>query len=107
MEKTLIYPKRVFIALFLLIIPAIYTLQVIIDEIKPTIILNAEQEEINETAEEIIQKSRKGSIKAEFPSEFYKKTLKEIIELSKSNKKDISRKAKKALKLLKDGRFKK
>lgn len=107
MEKLLNYPKFIFITLLLIIAPLIFTFQLIFDEIIPITILHTEQEEKAETAEEIIQNSRKGSIKAEFPSEFYKKTLKEITELAKSNKKEIARKAKKALKLLKDGRFKK
>ena len=48
-------------------------------------------------------KKRKGSIRREFPSEFLKKTLKQIDKEAKQG----NAKAKKAKKLLQDGRFKK
>lgn len=58
------------------------------------------------TAQEIISKFRKGSVMREFPEEFLGKTLKEIEEISKQGG-ELGRKAKTALKLLKDGRFRK
>jgi hypothetical protein len=58
------------------------------------------------TAQEIISKSRKGSIMRVFPEELLGKTLKEIEKLSKQGG-PLGDKAKTALKLLKDGRFKK
>ena len=89
------------------------------DTILYTIILNASsarsdeqnlhsEGENDKTAQEIIQNSRKGSINAEFPGELYGLTLKEIEELAKNKQADdLQKKARKALKLLKDGRFKK
>ena len=44
----------------------------------------------------------------EFPEEFLDNTMREIEKLAKiENDSELARKAKKALKLLKDGRFKK
>lgn len=61
-----------------------------------------------QTAQEIIAKTRLGSIMREFPEEFLDNTISEIEKLAKNqNNSDLARKAKKALKLLKDGRFKK
>lgn len=60
-------------------------------------------DESNWTADQIISKKRKGSIRREFPSEFFKKTLKQIDKEAKQG----NAKAKKAKKLLQDGRFKK
>ena len=60
-------------------------------------------DESNWTADQIISKKRKGSIRREFPSEFLKKTLKQIDKEAKQG----NAKAKKAKKLLQDGRFKK
>lgn len=60
------------------------------------------------TANQIIQKSRLGSIRREFPEELLEKTVDEIEKLARQNEnREIARKAKKALKLLKDGRFQK
>lgn len=60
-------------------------------------------DETNWTADQIISKKRKGSIRREFPSEYLKKTLKQInAEAKKGNAR-----ARKAKKLLQDGRFKK
>ncbi|ANI89329.1 hypothetical protein A9P82_08505 [Arachidicoccus ginsenosidimutans] len=63
---------------------------------------NINNQEDNRKADEIIQKDRKGSINREFPDQYRQKTLKEIEKAAKTD-----REAKKALKLLKDGRFKK
>lgn len=57
----------------------------------------------NLTAEKYIGKYCKGSIMREFPSEYLGKTVKEIEKEAKKG----NTKAKKALKLLKDGRFRK
>lgn len=60
------------------------------------------------TANQIIEKSRLGSIRREFPEELLEKTLDEIEKLARqSENSELARKAKKALKLLKDGRFQK
>lgn len=60
-------------------------------------------DESNWTADQIISKKRKGSIRREFPSEYLGKTLKQIDKEAKQG----NAKAKKAKKLLQDGRFKK
>lgn len=57
----------------------------------------------NLTADEYIGKHCKGSIRREFPSEFLNKTIKEIEREAKKG----NARARKALKLLKDGRFRK
>lgn len=57
----------------------------------------------NLTADEYIGKHFKGSIRREFPSEFLNKTIKEIEREAKKG----NARARKALKLLKDGRFRK
>jgi len=63
-------------------------------------------EEVSETANEIIEKTHLGSIRREFPEDLLDKTLEEIENLARQ-KGELARKAKKALKLLKDGRFQK
>lgn len=55
---------------------------------------------LDESADSFISRCRKGSIRREFPSDYYGKTLREI-------KRDKSANGKKAYKLLNDGRFKK
>ncbi|EDP68197.1 hypothetical protein CAT7_11470 [Carnobacterium sp. AT7] len=60
-------------------------------------------DESNWTADQIISKKRKGSIRREFPSEYLGKTLKQIDKEAKQG----NAKAKKAKKILQDGRFKK
>ncbi|MFL2061941.1 hypothetical protein ACEN4K_10420 [Marinilactibacillus psychrotolerans] len=57
-------------------------------------------DESNWTADQIISKKRKGSIRREFPSEYLGKTLKQIDKEAKQGNA-------KAKKLLQDGRFKK
>lgn len=59
--------------------------------------------EKDRTAQDIISKDRKGSINSEFPDQYRGKTLGEIEKAAKQGQEG----AKKALKLLKDGRFKK
>lgn len=54
-----------------------------------------------DTADEIISKKKKGSIRKEFPSEYLNKTLNEIEKDAKAGKP----RAKKAKKLLTDKRF--
>ncbi|MBP9885818.1 MAG: hypothetical protein KBF93_05960 [Leptospiraceae bacterium] len=80
-----------------------------LETVIPTIIVsNVSLDEVDQVADVIISKSRKGSIRAEFPSEFYNKTLEEIESIARNSKDgEQVRKARKALKLLKDGRFKK
>lgn len=56
-----------------------------------------------ETADEYISKNRKGSIRSEFPGEYYGKTLNEIEKDANNG----NAAAKKAKKLLNDNRFKK
>lgn len=66
-------------------------------------ITNFFSNEDNMTADDIISKRRKGSVRREFPTEYLGKTLGEIKkEANKGNAR-----AKKAKKLLQDGRFKK
>lgn len=60
-------------------------------------------DESNWTADQIISKKRKGSIRREFPGEYLGKTLKEINRDAKKGK----ARARKAKKLLEDRRFKK
>lgn len=64
---------------------------------------NVEEESISMTADEIIFKFRKARIRREFPSEFLYKTIEEIINAASRGNAN----ARKALKLLRDGRFKK
>jgi len=56
-----------------------------------------------ETADEYISKNRKGSIRSEFPGEYYGKALNEIEKDANNG----NAAAKKAKKLLNDNRFKK
>jgi RHS repeat-associated protein len=62
-----------------------------------------ESEDANRTAQDIISKDRKGGINKEFPDQYRNKTLKDIQKEAKKGNKE----ARKALKLLTDGRFKK
>lgn len=64
---------------------------------------NVEEESISMTADEIISKFRKVRIRREFPSEFLYKTIEEIMNAASRGNAN----ARKALKLLRDGRFKK
>ncbi|MBN8786803.1 MAG: hypothetical protein J0I84_06925, partial [Terrimonas sp.] len=66
----------------------------------PSIVFSTEKDR---TAQDIISKDRKGSINSEFPDQYRDKTLDQIEKAAKQGQEG----AKKALKLLKDGRFKK
>ncbi|PVD49297.1 hypothetical protein DC498_25735 [Terrimonas sp.] len=66
----------------------------------PSIVFSTEKDR---TAQDIISKDRKGSINSEFPDQYRDKTLGQIEKAAKQGQEG----AKKALKLLKDGRFKK
>jgi hypothetical protein len=61
---------------------------------------------LTDTAQNIISKELKGSVRREFPSDMLKMKLKDIMELAKGAG-PLAEKARKALKLLKDSRFRK
>lgn len=85
-----------------------YTQQSVGVNEETTILYVKDKIDSTHTAQEIITKTRLGSIMREFPEEFLDNTMSEIEKLAKNeNNSELARKAKKALKLLKDGRFKK
>ncbi len=106
MDRILILDKKlIFLGLALILVLSFSFIPNLEVLIPPVVVSN---DAIGETADVIISKSRKGSIRAEFPGEFYDKTIDEIENIAKNSKDgEQVRKARKALKLLKDGRFKK
>jgi len=106
MDRILILDKKLLFLGLALILVLSFSFMPSLEVLIPPVVVSNDVS--SETADAIISKSRKGSIRAEFPSEFYDKTVEEIENIARNgNDGEQVRKARKALKLLKDGRFKK